>query len=717
MAVPPEFTLLDISGKFIINKSLSDTDKMDQILSLQGVGWLKRKAIGAATVTLNVKHYKNDDGKECIDIDQTLTGGIPGTREERILDNTERAKEDSLFGAVIAKSRRVVIADIEESNAFLADDWVPAAVEQGLIQAIASSDTPKSGTTWRGNQTWGVEEVQGEKRYARHVYFVGPKEEITPPPLLDIDITIKGRHFVAPIESTFIRRTRFLTSPWLFCILVVGYVIGLSFLTRAQWFLIPSESFITCTSTYWLANGGCGLDGSDCAPFDNSSFEFRCPAQCQSVTLANPRSVGDERPVFVPLIVGGGDANRTYRADSFICAAAIQAGIISNSKGGCATLVQTGNFTNYLPFTQNGLTSVGFPTVFPSSYHFDPTTSLKHCEDIRDPVLAFNVIATCILFLLLRPKPIVLYWCMICIGYWHIFFWSQPRSSPPPISDGFGDFLPTLFIAYGLWRCAIRFTWPVFQKAPIESAIWFLATFWTGVLANVTLDKIPIDRLIASDLRKRAGAISSLIIIILVVLVAVLNQARIMRKTGWIFFYAKWYIFGGLIVLILALLPGFQIRLHHYIIGIILLPVTAFPTRPSLIYQGFLLGLFLQGDAGYSLDSILQTLDELRRDDIFGSTIPTFVTNSTNWNTTRALAEQFVFWEELSGDWDGFSVLVDDVERYVGTATNLSMAAFAAGVPHFIRIAFTSTSQPGDYTMPAIIWPNGTWQEPEPGST
>jgi len=28
---------------------------------------------------------------------------------------------------------------------------------------------------------------------------------------------------------------------------------------------------------------------------------------------------------FVPLIVGGGDSQKTYRADSFICASAVQA--------------------------------------------------------------------------------------------------------------------------------------------------------------------------------------------------------------------------------------------------------------------------------------------------------------------------------------------------------------------------------------------------------
>ena len=49
---------------------------MDEILRLQGISWLKRTAIAAATLTLHVKHYKDDQEVEQIDIEQTLTGGI-----------------------------------------------------------------------------------------------------------------------------------------------------------------------------------------------------------------------------------------------------------------------------------------------------------------------------------------------------------------------------------------------------------------------------------------------------------------------------------------------------------------------------------------------------------------------------------------------------------------------------------------------------------------
>lgn len=282
-------------------------------------------------------------------------------------------------------------------------------------------------------------------------------------------------------------------------------------------------------------------------------------------------------------------------------------GVISDSKGGCASLQLVGNFTNYLPTTANGLKSIGFPSVFPLSIQFAPSTSLSHCSDIRDSALAFNIIVTCLLFFVLRPKPIITFWCLVCIGFWHITLFSQPRSNPPPVDAAFGTFLPTLFVAYAFWRLAFRFTLPAFSKVPIEAAVWYLAPFWVGVLTNITFDKIPIDRLTASDLHRMSAAITALVIILVVLVAIVINQVRIIRKTGWLPYYLGWYVLGGLITLVIALLPGLQFRLHHYIIAMALMPGTAWPTRLSAIYQGFLLGMFLNGVAAFGFDSILQT--------------------------------------------------------------------------------------------------------------
>jgi len=51
----------------------------------QGISWVTRTLISVATITLDIKHY-TEDCTEHIDIDQTATGGIKGTTENRILD-------------------------------------------------------------------------------------------------------------------------------------------------------------------------------------------------------------------------------------------------------------------------------------------------------------------------------------------------------------------------------------------------------------------------------------------------------------------------------------------------------------------------------------------------------------------------------------------------------------------------------------------------------
>lgn len=245
--------------------------------------------------------------------------------------------------------------------------------------------------------------------------------------------------------------------------------------------------------------------------------------------------------------------------------------------------------------------------MFPLSFQFLPSTDLTHCSDLRDYALAWNVIVTSLLFFVLRPKPIILFWCLVCIGFWHITLFSQPRSNPPPIDAAFATFLPALFVCYAFWRLAFRFTLPAFVKAPIEAGVWYLAPFWVGVLANITFELIPFSELTAHDIKQRAGSGTALAIIIVVVFVCVVNQCRVGRKTGYLSYYIAWYIAGGLITLVLALMPGLEFTLHHYFAAMIIMPATGFPTRLSAIYQGLLLGLFLNGVAAFGFASIFQT--------------------------------------------------------------------------------------------------------------
>jgi len=176
MAAPPEVTNKNLTGKYIMNKSLSDDS--DDILKLQGLSWFKRRAISMFTLTLSVKHY-TDEGGEHIDVEQTLSGGIKGSNEDRILDWEERGDIDDVFGAVIGKSKKVKVEEVEDE--FLKSGWTEdAAAEDGLVLAVDWSDTSKTGMEWKAEMTWGFEILNGERRHARHLKFTSSNKKDGP---------------------------------------------------------------------------------------------------------------------------------------------------------------------------------------------------------------------------------------------------------------------------------------------------------------------------------------------------------------------------------------------------------------------------------------------------------------------------------------------------------------------------------------------------------
>lgn len=126
------------------------SDKTDEILRLQGVGWIPRKAIQASNVLLSIDHY-SEDGVEKIDIEQSLVGGgAAGGWEYRVLDWQDRPQEDGIFGPVIAKFRRTTLDEI--TDPFLKEGWTEETQEHGILNGSARSNTEKSGISWFADQ-------------------------------------------------------------------------------------------------------------------------------------------------------------------------------------------------------------------------------------------------------------------------------------------------------------------------------------------------------------------------------------------------------------------------------------------------------------------------------------------------------------------------------------------------------------------------------------
>lgn len=175
MAAPPSETLADLSGKWQMNKTLSQSP--DAALQLQGISWLTRKAIGLSTVTLDITQYTGPPSPPSsstvpvthLEIAQTATGGIKGTSEKRCLDYVWREHSDWMFGHVKGQSRWVKKEEIGDT--FLEGGWI----EEGeYIESYVES--LENG--WTARQIWGFQMVNGERRYCRNIVVRKGEEKV-----------------------------------------------------------------------------------------------------------------------------------------------------------------------------------------------------------------------------------------------------------------------------------------------------------------------------------------------------------------------------------------------------------------------------------------------------------------------------------------------------------------------------------------------------------
>ncbi|KAI9892435.1 MAG: hypothetical protein M1814_001392 [Vezdaea aestivalis] len=478
---------------------------------------------------------------------------------------------------------------------------------------------------------------------------------------------------------------------------------------------------VSCLASYWARGNQCGVDGNECRPFNNSVFAFRCPANCIKTHVNNPRAVGRNEVIYAPFVIGGPQdqtnvSSSIYRGDSFLCGAAIHAGIVSNSVGGCGVTKLVGEKTAFPASQRHSISSIGFDSSFPLAFTFLPEAT-SQCKDLRWPLLAVSVIFTCLASLFITSSG--LFFSTVFVGiYIHVGL----VSDPPNLADYYsiisivlGRFLPSAFCAFVFHKYCIHRTLTGLT-AQFEKTILWLGSCWVGALTNYTFDFIPIQRLTPHDLNQQPGAKAALVIIILALLLIAFGQIWALRKEGRLPRMLALYAFFFLMIGLLAAVPGLKLRIHHYILGLLLMPGTSIQTRPSLLWQGILVGFFINGTARWGFDSILQTAAVLQGDGQLGTRLPSMLAPViTSTNITLA-------WEVPRGVWDGVSVLVNDVERY---------RAFVGYDPeefvwsrkendkkkYYFRFGYMAGSDVGDYTKAGVWESDGSWTPMEKGAS
>lgn len=551
------------------------------------------------------------------------------------------------------------------------------------------------------------------------------------------DTLTRGSRWLAAIH----RDVRHNAWHWaLLAAVFIAWLLAFSVLVDDAWFQArvmtdhgwASPEYFSCTSTYWGRNAECGLDGASCQPFSNTTVPFRCPRACDDTTLLNPRTVGDAAYNYVPLVVGGADRT-PYRGDSFACAAAQHAGVLSRN-GGCGVLRLVGTYANYTGSTQHGIQSAPFASEFPLSFTFDSLRGERHCGDTRWRMYVLNVVFSAVVTIVLRPKMIVLFWMLACVGFWHVNLVSELRDFPPPVGEAAGDFGAHLLACYAIWRISIRFVWPSFTHVPLEFGMSNLGLWWIGTLLDVVFADVPLQRLEGHDIAQQPGALASLIVVILVVFVLGVNQVRVIRATGNLPKYLALYVIAGIIIALCAAVPREGVRLHHYIIGLALLPACGFPTRISMMCCALLFGMYINGVARWGFDGLIQDVSVIQGDAVGDSALPSFALHTS-------LDDGLVRWNPIPRNersiWSAFMLMIDDVPRYQGPATSYNLTKLLTQTAsetsqvlgpdqihqallhsvHYVRLAYTSSSQIGDFTKAALASLNGTWVPPPPGRT
>lgn len=384
-----------------------------------------------------------------------------------------------------------------------------------------------------------------------------------------------------------------------------------------------------------------------------------------------------------------------------------------------------GEKSKFQSLSRNGISSVGFDSNFPMAFDFLQsdaiTNASSQCRDPRWNLLILSTIFTA-LFGIFTSNAATFFVPIFTI----MFFQVAMASDPPPYSTypalasvTIGRFLPAALIATLFYQFSVKKTFKN-CRAHIEKTILWVGGAWVGALNSYTFDKIPINRLTGHDIRQQPGAITALVIIILILFAIILYQCWCLRNEGRLPRYLGLYATLGVSLGILSTMPHLTLRIHHYIIALLLLPGTALQTRFSLLCQGLLFGLFINGIARWDFDPILQTAAALRGDAQLGSGIPSIlepIINGTNITFT---------WKGLLRGYDGVSVIVNDVERFRGfhgsSENNFTWTRQVQNLPEYFRFGFVNYLPFGgvtysDFTRAGTWWPNGTWGEIPPGRT
>ncbi|KAL1837755.1 hypothetical protein VTJ49DRAFT_3419 [Mycothermus thermophilus] len=363
---------------------------------------------------------------------------------------------------------------------------------------------------------------------------------------------------------------------------------------------------LACDESLWRPGNECGLEGVNCRPFGNASFAFRCPRGCAGAKVMHRQHfVGREEieGEVLPPVVGGGSGS-PFRGDSSICRAAIHAGVIGDEGGrrssACGVVTLAGEYYQYFSSSANGVKSMGFGSHFPLSFTVAKADEGLRCVDGRWMSIPATVFLS-ILLALFTTSPAVFFFTVFLGLFAQVALVDDPLPLAP-MAPYIERLIPALLVALLVYRTCIRRTLspPASASGPdsrpattnLTKLLLWLLPAWLGALATHIAPYFLTDDSPAR--RVPTPVIAGLSVLIFIILLALQTRTFYLesRLPGYLAFYAA-------VCLALAILaaPILHLLPAHHTLAVLLLPVSAARTAPSMVLQGLLTGVFVHGAA------------------------------------------------------------------------------------------------------------------------
>jgi hypothetical protein len=502
--------------------------------------------------------------------------------------------------------------------------------------------------------------------------------------------------------------------------------------------------WIGCYQQLWGLKNACGLNGRECGPFESDqTWTVRCPRSCGQARTQEVQWHGDQAVYNDPVVIGN---NSIYRADSYICPAAIREGLVSDLGGGCLVVRTIGSQNEFggdgIPV--NGIVSWPFPSGFPKAYRVEACTQATACFDFSWVTYVYLWLGA-LLALLLFPLPRLGYvYYLTLFGFFATIAFMGPPGNLNWLSAQLGASLwGIITTTYLVYRLCLRHTLPSPLSNHIIETTLYTSLYILGLLMEFLSGYFP-DVTLTAQMFSYPDRVIMLVVYLVIgiplVIYVLYWQRKIGRLPSLLLFYATFFL---LFFLIPVFWPGLYYHLHHWMLSLLILPLTAhLETRIGMCIQAFALGWFVEGVGRWGFDTPAEPIERHygaadygreRPDFVWGNWTPPLDSKVADawqvqwtWPSDPPVADITVSSQNISG-LAGYSLLMNDVEVFRSTfATYRADAPTNRGIfnlsddwfvrnwrdgSYFFRIAGISMDGVTlDYTDPVRAFLNGTVQ-------